>query len=181
MKDEIESVMSALIGLPLAERYRTVDMEGFQFGNDLASGYALHVQCPWRIERAGQLVVGYRDMRDPPDGVSVEGWDPNDAHVTRRDELLRGFIDERRAHPRLVVDVEATNAGDVRLILDDGSELRIFPDSVAVDDEYWRLLKGPPRGDHYVVGGDGFDHRPAGRSAPAVVRRGVASGDIGAR
>jgi excisionase family DNA binding protein len=177
-RNEIEAMLALLNGTQLVESGRAVDMEMFQFSGTNDLSYALHIQCPWRIQRSGRLVVGYRDMRDPPAGLPNEGFDPNEG-VTRRDELLQAFFAERATRPRLVVEVTATEFGDVRLVLDDRSVLEIFPDSVASDDEYWRLLLRPSGGDHFVSGdhfvmsGEGLEHLPA-REAGAVPSRTLA-------
>jgi len=161
MKERIEAVLADLIGLQMTEHHRAADLEMLHFGRGNRSEYALHVQCPWRLQRSGSLVVGYRDMRDPPAGVSFDGWDPDEAKVTGRDELLGAFFAEREAQPRVIVEVEASDVGDVRITFDDGSVLVIFPDSTAIDDEYWRLLRLGNDGEHYVVGGNGFERVPA--------------------
>jgi hypothetical protein len=160
MKDEIEATLAELVGMALIETHRAADMEMFTFGRSHHRDLALHVQCPWRIEHSGAVVVGYRDMRDPPTGMPVEGFDPNEAKLTRRDELLQAFMSETNGRLRHVVGISATDAGDLRLGFDEGSALSIFPDSGAADDEYWRLLRLAPGGDHYVVGGHGFVHMP---------------------
>jgi hypothetical protein len=158
MKDVIEATVVELVGMALVNTHRAADMQMFTF-RSAGGEFELHVQCPWRIEREA-VVVGYRDMRDPPNGVPAVGFDPNEATLNHRDVLLGEFVTARQANPRLVVSVQLTNAGDARLEFDDGTVLSIFPDSVALDDEYWRLIR-LPAGDHYVVGGDGFVHVPA--------------------
>ncbi len=171
-KEAIERALNVLVGKAMTGSSRAVDMEMFHFGDQVeftdgrgrvlvGSEYGLHVQAPWRIERFGRLVVGYRDMRDPPSGVDLSGFDPNDAPLTRRDELIEAFHAKRRDRPRLVVRCDARSAGGVRLTFDDASVLEIFPDSAAADDEYWRLL-GPDE-EHTVATGAGL-LRPGPRS-----------------
>jgi hypothetical protein len=104
-----------------------------------------------RPAEVARIVVGYRDTRDPPTGVSTDGWDPGEARVTHRDELLAAFLDRPTA--LRVTGASTSLTGDLRLIFDDGSALEILPDSAALDDEHWRLLR--PDGSHVVVGGDG--------------------------
>jgi hypothetical protein len=161
MKDEIQAVLADLVGMALIDTHRAADMQMFTFGRDHAGQIDLHVQCPWRIESPAGLVVGYRDMRDPPAGAPSADFDPNVAHLTRRDELMGRIVSAAHDGPRRVVGTVASDAGDVRIEFDNGSALSIFPDSVAVDDEYWRLIRLFPGGDHFVVGGDGFVHLPA--------------------
>jgi hypothetical protein len=165
---EVQAFVASLVGLPFHGSHprRAVDMEMFDFGpliervnkrgqGGVSGDVWLHVQAPWRIVRSGRLVVGYRDMRDPPEGVSNEGWDPNEAAVTRRDELRDAFQAERAGNPRIVTTVVADSTGDLRIVFDDGAELQVLPDSIAADDEHWRLFAG--RGPHLVVGGAGAE------------------------
>lgn len=86
-------------------------------------------------------------------------FDPNAATVTRRDELLKLFHEDLTDRPRVVIGCTATSAGDVRLAFDDDSALEIFPDSTAVDDEYWRLLG--PNEEHIVMTATGLILLPA--------------------
>jgi hypothetical protein len=166
---EVQAIVAGLAGLPFhgSNPRRAVDMEMFNFGplkewvdkrgRARTSGDVwLHVQASWRILQRGRIVVGYRDMRDPPDGVSTEGWDPNEgAAMTRRDELREAFQAERSTNPRTVRAAVADATGDLRITFDDDAELQVLPDSVAPDDEYWRLLTGD--GPHLVVGGNGAE------------------------
>jgi hypothetical protein len=163
---EVQAVVAGLVGLPFHGSHprRAMDMEMFDFGpliervNRRGQGGTsgdvwLHVQATWRILDHGRIVVGYRDMRDPPTGVSTEGWDPNETTWTRRDELVEAFYAERASNPRVITAVVADPTGDLRITFDDGAELQVLPDSIAVDDEYWRLFTG--HGPHLVVGGAG--------------------------
>jgi len=155
-------MVADLVGLPCLGSSRALDMEMFGFGTPqegtgrrgrpiVRPSFALNVQAPWRIVLDDRIIVGYRDMRDPPTGVSTDGWDPSEARLAHRDELLAAFLDRPTA--LRVTGVSTSLAGDLRLILDDGSTLEILPDSAALDDEHWRLLG--PDGSHVVVGGDG--------------------------
>jgi len=168
-KGQIEHALRVLLGKAMTGSGRAADMEMFHFGKVVEavgphgrvrqrSELSIHVQSPWRIVRSGQIVVGYRDMRDPPDGGPALGFDPNEAMATRRDELLRRFHEEVPSRPRIVIACAATSAGDVRLAFDDDSALEIFPDSTAVDDEYWRLLG--PNEEHIVMASTGLTYLP---------------------
>jgi hypothetical protein len=165
---EVEAAVARLIGLPFHGSHprRAVDMEIFDFGplrdwvdkrgrSRTTGDVRLHVQAPWRILNRGRIVVGYRDMRDPPNGVAADGWDPNDAVWMRRDELREAFQAERATNPRVVAAAAADPTGDLRITFDDGTELQVLPDSVAPDDEYWRLFSAG--GPHLVVGGGGAE------------------------
>jgi hypothetical protein len=175
MTNEIETAVTGLVGKPLVGRARIVDMEAFAFGDlmispnpgaaeRLVAEYHLHVQCPWRIVRADRILVGYRDMADPPTGVASIDFNPNEARMTRRDELMDHFIAERTERPRVVVACSATIRGDVRMTFDDDCVLELFPDASAGEDdpEHWRLLL--PDDDHLVMSGQGLERLPAAPS-----------------
>jgi hypothetical protein len=165
---EVQAIVSGLVGLPFHGSLprRVVDMEIFDFGpliervnrqgqRGTSGDVSLHVQAPWRIVHHGRILMGYRDMRDPPSGVSREGWDPNEAAWTRRDELRDAFQAEHEASPRVVTAAVADRLGDLRITFDDDAELQVLPDSIAPDDEHWRLFTGD--GPHLVIGGNGAE------------------------
>ena len=163
---DVQQVVQRLVGLPLNSSSRAVDMEMFDFGqlqlwvtrrglDRMMGTTALHVQAPWRIVDGGRIVVGDRDVWDPPPGRSRDGFDPSEGDTSHRDELLRGWFGDRTT-PRIVVAATADASGDLRIHLDDGATLEILPTSISDDDEYWRLFdRGDP---HVVVGGRGM-HR----------------------
>jgi L-threonylcarbamoyladenylate synthase len=162
---EVQATLDRLIGMPLNSSNRAVDMEMFDFGKVqpqedrrgreyLGGDTALHVQAFWRIVHGDRIVVGYRDLWDPPSGGSREGFDPSEGHRSHRDELLEAWFADRST-PRIVVAAMAQPSGDLRIDLDDGSALEILPMSVADEDEFWRLFdRGGP---HVVVGGSGME------------------------
>lgn len=172
MANTVEQAISILVDKPMIGSRRIVDMEAFSFGaiitpRDAAAGrrllaeYDLHVQCPWRIVCMDQILVGYRDMSEPPTGVSAAKFDPNEARITRRDELLEGFFAQRREQPRRVVACTGTSRGDVHILFDDACVLELFPDASAGgrDLEFWRLLL--PNDTHLVVSAQGLERLPA--------------------
>jgi hypothetical protein len=166
LKQPIERELDILLGQAFAGSRRALDMEMFFFGTGepfidrhgrerTKSPYQLHVQCPWRIVCSDRLVVGYRDVRNPPTGVSEDDFNPNEGQVTRRDEMLASFY-AQATKPRTVDACEARTTGDVRLILNDGCILELFPDRSFDDDpEYWRLIT--PEGVHIVMSGSGLE------------------------
>lgn len=172
MNEAVDRHVCDLVGKPLVSCSRAVDMEMFLFGRPVKAigrggrayldfEYRLHVQSAWRIAGNGRIVVGYTDQADPPSGVSASGFDPNEADLTRRDELLRGFLDGRSDDPRRVVSCTTSELGDLRLEFDDGHALEVFADASVGegDPEYWRLLL--PDRSHVVRSGRGIEYLPA--------------------
>jgi hypothetical protein len=173
MKDEIESRLQALVRQPLIVSYRAADMEMFSFGqfivrpkrrrhpSRVVTRFGLHVQCPWRIVCSGSLIVGYGDLREPRSDLpeaEAEDFDPNELETTLREELLEAFHRERAHRPRHVTALAASEVGDLRIILDDGCAIEVFPDSTAASREHWRFMD--ELGGHFVVGGEGTYYLP---------------------
>jgi hypothetical protein len=179
---DIAEALEVLVGAPLLASARIVDMEAFRFGPltettsrtgdpRRVAAYALHVQCPWRIVFEDRIVVGYRDLAFPPTGVDEEGFDPEEARITRRDERMERFLMARLERPRVVVSCTVGVQGSLAIIFDDAAVLELFPDTSRGEEEreYWRLLL-PDRG-HFVVTNSGVDRyrgpNPLGPQDPA--------------
>src|SRR4051812_5580418 len=77
------AALSQILGLPLTAARRAADMRVFQFGTlrpvDRGSvgDFALHVQCPWRIEGQDGIVTGRLDLWESveDDAPFDESWD----------------------------------------------------------------------------------------------------------
>jgi hypothetical protein len=100
MREQIQKVLSPLVGMPLWSSGRAADLEWFHFGQRrtvTARGrakevgeYALHVQCGWRIRHGDQVVVGGRDLYYPAEDsrVPVEDFDWDVKGANRRDKRI---------------------------------------------------------------------------------------------
>lgn len=70
-RQQVVTALSQIIGLPLTAARRAADMRTFQFGTlrEVERGsvgdFALHVQCPWRIEGPAGIVTGRLDLWEP--------------------------------------------------------------------------------------------------------------------
>jgi hypothetical protein len=159
-----------LIGLRLSIARRAADMRTFQFGEIRAvpggsvGDYALHVQCPWRLEGAGGIVTGRSDLWEPADGSESEGWD-YDRGESVQDRRLADLLSGRDADSRTAVNrtdhlaveaVQTDDCGGVTLMLSGGYRLALFPAGSRGED--WRLFRPGTAGPHFVVCG--------GRPAP---------------
>lgn len=171
----VEEAIAVLAGKPLSGRFRAADMEMFEFGEQVPfidrqgrartiGEYRLHVQCSWRIVRAGTILVGYADMTEPPSGVAAVDFDPNTGGKNRRDELVALFLEDTSLDGRVVTRQETTPYGDARLTFRDGSRLELFPEASARDNESWRLLM--PDGSHIVMSGAGLERLPPMTTRP---------------
>jgi hypothetical protein len=169
-KVQIENHLRPLVGRKLSIARRAADMRGFHFGRvtveetgDRSSGeFALHIQCPWRLEGPHGIVTGRTDLwepGDPSENIDWDSWDyeknPN-LQDRRIGELLGGYDPNTRSFVSdteyLVVEkVEADEFGGLNLSLSGGYRLVVFPSGSVGED--WRLLQPHSRQRHFVVSG----------------------------
>ena len=154
---------AVLVGLRLSIVRRAADMLVLHFGDirthpsgaGTIGAYALHVQCPWRIDGPHGTVAGRGDLWEyagpgnrPPnwsyeDGFSLQDKQFDDLFV--RDEITRSWINESDA--LVVKNVSQNKYGDVRLDLTSGYTILLFP--AGCESEAWRFFA--PGSDHHVV------------------------------
>jgi hypothetical protein len=121
--------------------------------------FALHLQCPWRIDGPAGVVAGQDDLWSHPTlQVAPEdwSWDGGESRQDVRVGALLGARDERTrswvntALDRLVVTgVDASELGDLTVSLSGSYVLRVFPASTS--GEVWRLLSPHTETPHFVV------------------------------
>jgi hypothetical protein len=164
----VERALGALIGLRLAIARRAADMAVFHFGairaieRGTAGEFALHVQCPWRIDGPEGIVTGRLDLFEPVDPDTE--FDPNtwdyDNNETLQDQRLhelmgdfdpdtRSFINQTRLLE--VTSVESNGHGAATLHLSGGFRLILFPAGTRGED--WRLFRPRQTGPHFVISG----------------------------
>ena len=168
MKREIEAALGVLVGQPVSDIGRAVDMLTVGFGplvettnrrgeRHLISDHYLHIQETWRITRADAVVVGYADWHYPPAGsdVGYDAFDEASSYRTRQTDLVEAWREHDGAD-HVVAAVAGSEAGDLRISFADGCLLETFVNQASIGeaDELWRLL--PPRstargGPHFVV------------------------------
>jgi hypothetical protein len=149
------SAFDVLIGLRLSIIRRAADMLVLHFGDirshESGSGtvgaYALHVQCPWRIDGPVETLTGRDDLWEyAGPGEEPPGWSYEDGHSLqdRRLEALAGQWDENtrsrinESNCLVVTAARQTSRGDVRLELRAGHAILLFPASERR--EAWRLF-----------------------------------------
>jgi hypothetical protein len=149
--------LSQLIGLPLAAARRAADMRTFQFGTlrpvDRGSvgDFALHVQCPWRIEGPEGIVTGRLDLWEPLEDKAPfdENWD-YDKSPNLQDACLQRWLAHNEAS-LIVKAVDADDFGGAAVSLGQGFVLRLFP--AGTRGENWRLFQPKTGAPHLVVSG----------------------------
>jgi hypothetical protein len=147
---QVVAKLSQIIGLPLSASRRAADMRMFQFGTSRPVGdFALHVQCPWRIEGPDGIVTGRLDLWEPVEDNAPfdEHWDYENS-PNLQDTLLERWL--REHEPSLVVkSVDADECGGASITFGGGFVLRMFPAGTRGED--WRLFQtGAP---HFVISG----------------------------
>ena len=157
-------VLQCLVGLPWSIARRAASMANFHFGNisygeqESVGQFSLHLQCPWRIEHAGDVFVGASDLwepADPNEEIDWSTWDyekDENLRDSRLQQLLNGVCSatgsSRNETDILVVEsVLVDSTGDVRISLSGDYSLVVFPDGSV--GEQWRLLPFP-KGEHFV-------------------------------
>lgn len=159
--------LGALLGLKLSSIGHAADMRTFQFGvlrkvgKRLVGDYALHIQCPWRIDRSGAIIVGSKDWYEPfvENGERDSSFDPSKGR-NLQEEVLRGFLKGFDADSRSIVNAtdllavssaQGSSSGGFELGLTGDYRLLVFPASLR--QEAWRLFQPGSTGGHFVITG----------------------------
>lgn len=171
IRQQVECVMSPLMGMPLWDAGRAADLlwlalgqrktiQDFQGKPREVGEYALHVQCAWRFVQGEKVLVGNRDLYYPrgykdtkeeiPRGFN---WDMQGAN--RCDEVLATLF-AGGARQFVVERVEAGQAGEFALLLEGRLTLQIFPNN-SLEGEHWRLFRPGSEERHTVYTGLGFE------------------------
>jgi hypothetical protein len=166
---EILRHLKPLAGLKLALARRAADLRNFQFGpvraidRGTVGEYALHVQCPWRIEGPDGIVTGRGDLWEPAEPsqeIDRETWDyERDQNLQDRrfSALLQGYDDPatgsfvNQTEHLIVEDVSADDYGGAAIRLSGGYKLVLFPAGSRGED--WRVFRPGATESHFVVAG----------------------------
>jgi len=164
---EITKRLSVLAGLEVSGVNRVADMLTLQFGplvprvsrrgiTKLLGTWALHIQCPWRIECAGTIYVGKSDLCE-------QGSESNEIVKLADDRIKVLFDGASRAVGAtssggggiVVLDVRGDEFGGVWITLSEKFRLVIFPDGTT--SEAWRFFSSASDEKHLVVEGGAID------------------------
>jgi hypothetical protein len=149
--------LDALIGLRLSIVRFYANILGLHFGDvrphprgGTTGAYALHVDCPWRIDGLGGTVVGNYDRWNDVEETDLTLRDRKlDGLFGRRDKTDSWTIDSERF---LVVATDLTKYGDVGISLADGHKILLFP--AASEAEAWRFFAPGDDSAHFVFPDD---------------------------
>ena len=168
---DIASVLKVLVGYQLTVAHHAGNMRGFHFGKitrmerKVVGEYALHIQCPWRIESQGAIVTGFQDWyifvgtQDVEGLPEPESWDPASGG-SLQERQLRALLacppDEghpiiNRTNTLFVTGVEEELHGGCRIALDRGTFIGFVPSSSR--GEHWRFFRVGDQSPHLVVAG----------------------------
>ena len=157
VKEQVNRALRQLMGLKLSRMALAADMRTIQFGvtrpvsRGIVGEYALHVQCPWRIEREcdAQIITGSGDLYEPYDENDERNESPNlESGTNLQERVLRGLLQGYDERTRQIVNstnlfvvnaVEADSFGGFRLELSGDFQFRVFPN--ASRGEAWRLFR----------------------------------------
>ena len=154
-----------LVGLKLSILRRAADMLVVHFGavTRLKDGvgsvgeYALHIQCPWRIDGPKGTLTGRNDLfeyggegREPRNWSYEAGFSVQDVvfdNLTGGYDASSGswFNDRNRF---IVSATSLSREGDIRIDLTQNHALLVFPDGTVY--EAWRFFRQGDRRDHLV-------------------------------
>jgi hypothetical protein len=169
---EILAHLKPLIGLKLALVRRAADLRNFQFGRvrsverGTVGEYALHVQCPWRIEGPDRIIMGRCDLWEPAEPSAENNrdtWDyDGDENLQDRrlagllggyDPATRSFVNQ--TEQLVVEDVHADDYGGAAIRFSGGYQLVLFPAGTRGED--WRLFRPGTDEPHFVVAGGSIE------------------------
>ena len=162
LRDEIMWALSPLVGMRLVRLGRAADVQWFAFASADEGELTLHVQCPWRLVAADEILVGQGDYWRPAAADTPE-TDYDRAAVgsrwrdVRRDVAV-GWLGVEGAG---VESAEVDAFGGFTLRCTRGLRLHVFPDATRAphdEVEFWRLFAPGAAGQHFVVSSDGI-HR----------------------
>ena len=163
--------LNHLVGQPIGDCWRAVDMQIFEFGPRHpminrngevveVSDIRLHIQCRWRFLSSDRILFGQDDLyysSDPDISSATFDWRNQ---LSALDVTQRGWFRQHRDNPPRVVMVSGDNYGGFRVEIDGGFALECVPcDSQS--HEHWRLFGHRENGSHFVITGDGLENDAA--------------------
>ncbi len=158
--------MRPLVGPPLWALGRAADLAWFEFGNHRTvathSGkekqvgdYALHIQCSWRITRGDKIVTGRGDIFCTPEESDEPLPSDFDWQKGNRFDRIVGVIFDHDSREFTVQSIQAGEAGNLAIMLEDGYKLEVFPHD-SESGEHWRFFKPCSEEPHLVFSGIGL-------------------------
>ena len=165
---KVKKQLRPLVGLKLSIARLAANMRGFHFGEvqvverGTIGEYALHLQCPWRIEGPEGLITGSSDLWEPDTEARASqqpSWTYENGNLQdeRLGFLLKGYDPKTHSlvnetNNLVVENIEADAYGGVVICLSGGYRLAVFPCNIV--SENWRFFRPGEKGGHFVIKGD---------------------------
>lgn len=163
LQEAVQQGLSRLVGLQLSAVNYAGNVRLFHFGQlspppDRCGRYAIHVQCPWRLETQETILTGLAEWYIPANEEDTDDdWDPARGGSLQDSTLrtLMGDVDSpegsivNRTEQFLVSHVEADAYGGFRIGFKAGMGLTVFPTTNR--GEQWRLFQPHSDARHLVV------------------------------
>ena len=150
MTNNINKIVSDLIGLPLTRTTRAANMECLKFGTvyrtdkdgkeNNVGEFALHLQCPWRLTNENEIIVGNGDLYQQAEETAEynENYDYFEFNANLRDVKLDKLIKDKTI---TIISAQADKFGGLEICFDNNITLTVFPDITSkADNENWRLI-----------------------------------------
>ena len=144
---ELERILSVLVGKQIVATKRMCGTRYLYFDGPAEEECYLDLQCPWRFEKDGEIVVGSDDIALPGPGVSNEQWALNEPQGNLQDHLIGELLAASTESKLLVEQVHADSCGGFSITTPGNLILRVFPASRS--EMEWRLAA--PRTEPSVV------------------------------
>ncbi|MBI3176237.1 MAG: hypothetical protein HYZ25_21135 [Chloroflexi bacterium] len=179
IKVETKKNLEKLMGLPLSLSRRAADMLVLHFGTirevenrkhkdkkASVGDYALHIQCPWRLENSDSVITGRGDLyysAETGEYFDMEQLDDNSFQKKGRSiqdkkmsEVLQGTDPITGSYMNItnllvVENIESDDFGGAVIYLSGDYRIRMFPASSK--GEQWRLFQPTTDEKHFVVEG----------------------------
>ena len=148
------SNMNCIIDTDIAQLSHAADMLCIGFGKTLhkkdflgraysASEYSLHIQCPWRIIRHNQILLGSADFYEDVNDSSDSG-DEYYFFRARLDKITKEIL------PSKVVNIKVNEFMDIEIVAASDIRINIWNSSSLSKYENWRFINNHT-GEHTVV------------------------------
>ena len=138
---ESEVSLKRIVGLRLYGSRNFCATRQFYFGSVTSHigqdgpHYTLGVECPWRMRKAGLIIVGLDDYRERAEGNDDPDWEPNTPGGDLQHQKLAELLGESReegiatTHPGFaVMGVKLDDCGDIQIEFESNCVLEVFSD-----------------------------------------------------
>jgi len=161
MSDLHVAALAPLEGLPLRSLGRAANLLWLHFGTlrevptrsggtKTVGDWALHIQCPWRLARQGEIVVASSDFYYNFAGDPLDDWDKSGK--SRFDHAAAALSAEFEVNGPAVLSVTPDSFGGFTLWFAYYYHLDVFPNSSYPSTEHWRIFQPGKLESHFVFG-----------------------------